>query len=190
MHFPCSKQRVGVNSWPQRRQIWLVTPVGPAAATHMSVSGVCFWARGVSVEVWRRQHLHKCECVCVCLDFCQSDKANTVSTTALPNTSVDNIIQKHSRWWMSPKRRQPGSTNVGFVLQTCSLSACHWPVTVLPSVVLREYWCRGCFYDCALVAAMWGGPGSEWWLAVQNDGFILNSPKQRSQREADEFSMR
>lgn len=49
-------------------------------------------ARGVSVEVWRRQHLHKC--VCACVYFCQSDKANTVSTTALPNTSVDNIIQK------------------------------------------------------------------------------------------------
>lgn len=47
-------------------------------------------AQGLSVEVWRRQHLHKC----VCVDFCQSDKANTVSTTALPNASVDNIIQK------------------------------------------------------------------------------------------------
>lgn len=140
------------NCWPQRRQIWLVTPVGPAAATHMSLSGVCFWrpsaCGGVST------------CTSVCVYFCQGDKANTVSITALPNTSVDNnIIQNPLQVFPTASSQvHPNKRSIRAQILTCSPSTCRLPVTALPSVVPRKYGCRGCFYDCTLVAAMWGGP--------------------------------
>lgn len=99
MHFPCSKQRVGVretihdcesNVGHSEDRFGLSLRSGLQLQRTCLFLGFVSEARGVSVEVWRRQHLHKC----VCVDFCQSNKANTVSTTALPNTSVDNIIQK------------------------------------------------------------------------------------------------